>query len=295
MGFSFYPLKDSPGGDIKRTPEIADNVPELVRQTIKLSNSGGFNTNGWHKEKLQEPPPQGTSNILTQPYQGIYYRVSWPDFIYLPGLDSPYNDISNVGAKQLHELLDAARKDPKAIAANTDGWLKNKLVDEPQDFPGADRLKGVYVKYIDPDTWSAAEGVTPRADVSSLLSTAFFSLKGTVIICCQWIFNDVQVREAYRQSVSTATNNILARMNSGEITAAAAAEEAHGMRNTLLIGMRKDTSPPGLLIARGIKPAGGQYEYYLDRNAQSRYGKAFRELTEAEAKEVSLTPPPDCP
>jgi len=43
-----------------------------------------------------------------------------------------------------------------------------------------------------------------------------------------------------------------------------------------------------LLVARAIKPAGGSYQYYLDKNAQNRYQKSFADLTPEEAKQVAI-------
>ncbi|XXG98066.1 hypothetical protein Hte_004384 [Hypoxylon texense] len=291
LDYNLYSFQDSNGNDIKRTEGYRNDVPQLIRETELLSDSGGFNTNGWHKHTLQGPPPQDNVSEFEYPYQGIYYRTCWPDFIHLPGLDSPYNDISRGSDRRLHALLDAARSEPKAIAVNTDGWLKEKLVDEPQDFPGAENLKGIYVKYIDPATWEAqaADGSgRPRADQDSLLSTAFFSLKGTAVIWCRWTLKDRATREQYRSSVAKATEGILERIANGSLTPADGAAEAHAMRNQLLIGMRDKTSPLGLFVARSIKPAGGQYDFYLNKNAKSRFGKDFKDLTETEARQVSI-------
>lgn len=290
LDYNLYSFVDSRGDDIKRTQAYANNVPQLIHETELLPDSGGFNTNGWHKHTLQGPPPHDAVPSFKNPYQGIYYRTCWPDFIHLPGLDSPYNDISRERGKQLHELLDAARKEPKAIAANTDGWLKDKLVDVPQDFPGAENLKGIYIKYIDPAAWEAQgadRSSRPRADQDSLLSTAFFSLKGAVIIWCRWTLKDVETREAYHGSVAKAAEGIRERIENGSLTPAGGAAEAHAMRNQYLIGMRDRTSPEGLLVTRSIKPAGGQYDFYLNENAKSRFGKGFKDLTRTDAMQVS--------
>ncbi|KAI0005798.1 hypothetical protein F4779DRAFT_633209 [Xylariaceae sp. FL0662B] len=242
LDYNFYSNLDSNGNDIKQTPEYTNDIP-------------AFNANGWHKYALEGPPPTASPPSFNEPYQGVYYRTCWPDFVYLPGLDSPGNNIRNVGDKQLFALLNEARNDPIAIAVNTGGWLKRSLVDEPQDTPGAENLKGIYT-----------------ADKNTLLSTAFFSLKGTVNIWCRWILKGADARQMYRAAVGTATADILERVENGSFTPAAGAAEAHQMRKQFLTGMRNKTSPIGLLVARSIKPAGGSYQYYLDRNAEIRYG-----------------------
>ncbi|EFY85263.1 hypothetical protein MAC_08672 [Metarhizium acridum CQMa 102] len=293
LDFNFYMGKDSNGNDVQETASYKDDIPQLIKKTEALSNSGGFNTDGWHKNKLLPPPPPDAPQLFPDPWQGIYYRTCWPDFIHLPGLDSPGNDIRNVGDKQLYELLEEARKDSRAVAANTDGWLKNTLIkDDPRDFPGAEILKGIYIKYIDPGTWSGSNVVersgTLSDDQESLLGTAFFALKGTVIIWARWLLKDAGTRQEYSKAVAAATDDILKRISTGSLTPAAGAAEAHAMRNNFLIGMRNKTSPIGLLIARSIKPAGGQYDYYLNKNSKVRYNKDFKDLTEVEARQVSV-------
>ncbi|QPH03761.1 hypothetical protein C2857_000134 [Epichloe festucae Fl1] len=292
LDFNFFSRKDSNGNDIRPTANISNNIPQLITQTEALAESGGFNTDGWHKHTLREPPPPDAPILFPNPWQGIYYRTCWPDFIHLPGLDSPGNDIISVRNAQLHQLLYEARTHPTAIAANTDGWLKSALIDgDPVDFPGAENLKGIYIKYINPATWTGnitTEGLSTRNDQNPLITTAFFALKGTVIIWCRWILKDAVTREAYRRSVAAATDDILRRIDDGSLTPSEGAEEAHAMRNNYLIGMRDRTSPIGLLVARAIKPAGGQYDYYLNRNARARYNRVFGDLTETEARQVAV-------
>lgn len=292
LDFNFYSRKDSNGNDIWQTAEYINNIPQLIKYTETLPTSGGFNTDGWHKHTLRVPPPDAPI-LFPNPWQGIYYRTCWPDFIHLPGLDSPGNDFLSVRNAQLYQLLTEARTHSTAVAANTDGWLKNALIDgDPVDFPGAENLKGIYIKYINPDTWTGNvtfEG-SPRNDQNPLLTTAFFALKGTVIIWCRWILRDSRTREAYRRAVAAAVDDILRRVNDGSVTPNEGAREAHDIRNNLLIGMRDVTSPPGLLIARAIKPAGGQYDFYLKKNAMKIFDTPLEKLTTEQAEEVSANP-----
>lgn len=193
-----------------------------------------------------------------------------------------------MGDKQVRELLDDVRKDPQAVAVNTDGWLKSAVsTGDPIDSPGADDLKGIYVQYVDPAQWSAAADGEIMVSADTLFRAAIFALKGTIIIWCRWIFSDTQVREMYRQSVAAGCAEIIEDVNLGRITPMQGAERAHMMRNNFLMGMRDKTSPPGLLVARSIKPAGGQYEYYLNKNALKKFGCEFADLTPLQAREVS--------
>lgn len=291
LDFAFFQGRDSPGGDIRQTAAIANDIPQLIAATESLAGSAGFNTDGWHKRSLAAPPPP-PSAFFGNPWQGIYYRTCWPDFVHLPGLDSPGNNIRNLGSLQLHQLVAACRSDPNAMAVNSNGDLKRSLITtgEPVEIPGAENLKGIWVKYINPRAWSGSNVVvsgTLSADQESLLSTALFALKGTAIIWGHWVLKDAPVRVEYSRSVAEATRDILSRVRSGAVTSADAAAEAHSMRNNYLIGMRNRSSPLGVMIARALKPAGGQYDYFLNKNAKRRYNRDFKDLNEDQAKLVS--------
>ncbi|CAI6047356.1 unnamed protein product [Clonostachys chloroleuca] len=283
--FNFYPLLDSSGFNIEQTKEFANEIPQLIQKTSSLTNSEGFNTDGWHKYALEGPPPKSTAPSFKEPYQGIYYRTGWPDFIFLPGMDSEGYGIRNVGNLQVSELLDAAREDPEAVAVNTSGWLKSDLnKGGPSDIPGAEDLKGIYVKLAGPQgalsTWSESNEV-------ALLSSALFALKGSVVIWSRWVLNDANVRLQYQRSVSAAADGIIARVQNHELTPAQGAQEAHSIRNQYLLDMRKISSPLGLMIAESIKPAGGSYQAYLDKNAMKKYQKSYADLTLGQAQAVA--------
>ncbi|KAK5999264.1 hypothetical protein PT974_01657 [Cladobotryum mycophilum] len=83
-------------------------------------------------------------------------------------------------------------------------------------------------------------------------------------------------------------SDILACVNEETITPAHGAMKAHQMRNQLFTRMRAKTSPIGLLLVRSVHPGISSYHYYLDKNARSKYKKAFKDLTQEEAREVSL-------
>lgn len=288
MDYTFYQGHGSAGNDIlPQTTALINDVPALIRHSATLSDSAGFNTNGWHKRLLEGPPPITAPPEFTQPYQGIYYQTCFPDFVHLPGLDSPYNDITpRITGRPLHQIIAEARRNPNCIAVNTDGWMKNALVDTPTDIAGAGaELQGIYVK-IQP-TNTSHTSVTPYQTDDSLLSTAFFSLKGTVIIWARWTLLDEPVRQSYREAVEFAIRDIIIQIAAGSLTREAGAEMAHSMRNTILIGMRNITSPIGLFMAKAIKPAGGSFEYYLNRNAERRFGgRQYAALSRSEAEQV---------
>lgn len=174
--YAFFPNLESPSNDIKQSPEAVDNVPALIRIANNASNGSGFNTSGSHKSSIRLPMTSKPGG-LAKPWQGTYVRHDWPGFVFLTGVDSPGNNIRQVQGKQLHEIVQACRDDPAAVAFNTSGWLKKGLVDEPSDIPGADNLHGIYLK-IPTDVITGSR----FASDSVTLNNALFWLKGTALI-----------------------------------------------------------------------------------------------------------------
>lgn len=129
--YVFYPRCDSVFGDLVHRPELADNVPGLIAAMNDHTDAAGFNTEGWIKRSVKVPPSQ-TPAALDKPTRGLYVRVEWPGFVFLPFLDSPGNDSSSLGPdKSTWELIQVARNTPDAVAFNTGGYVKSRLVSEP--------------------------------------------------------------------------------------------------------------------------------------------------------------------
>jgi hypothetical protein len=53
------------------------------------------------------------------------------EFIYLPMLDSPGNDIMYIADKNINNLKETCRNTPECMGFNTSGLFKNKIIDEP--------------------------------------------------------------------------------------------------------------------------------------------------------------------
>ena len=282
-GYQFFSGRDAPGNDIVHKPELLNDLPQLVNQCQNLSNSSGFNTNGWFKHTTNAASLKQVPSFKEG--QGLYIRTEWPDFVYLPGLDSPGNDISRIRGKQVRELIEAARKNPDVVAFNTTGWMKREVVDTPVEVVGNPAYGGVYLKFTSfPEVGtvtSASKGDPYTLDLS------LFALKGTAIIWGYWPRLDATVRLGYQKAVASVCQELRDAVKAGSLSVPDAAQEANSIRVQLLLSIRQPTTPFGLLVTPAVKPAGGSYQYYLETNSQRIYGKSYAFLTRGEAVKVS--------
>lgn len=279
---NFFPGADSDGNDIWNVGSVND-IPSLVRACKADPTCAGFNTNGWLKKTISLPPSPEPS--FKSPWQGTFLRTVWPGFVFLPGTDSPGNDIRQLTGQTLPALLQAARADSRVVALNTNGWLKSAVNKEPTPWPGS---QGQTITQDGPNQFSGLYVKAARVGSRTSLGLALFALLGTGDAFALWFIKDANVRSKYSSAVRTASGEILSRVQSGTITPREGAEQAIEMRNTLLKDMRSRTSRLGLTFAETIKPTGGTYETYLNKYAQQLYGKNYAELTVAEADEVCL-------
>lgn len=278
--FNFFPHADSSRHNIRHTRHTND-IPSIIRACKAEPCCAGFNTNGWLKRIINIPPSFKSSFHL--PWQGTFVRTIWPDFVFLPGVDSPGNDVRHLTRRELYELLQAARVDSKVVALNTDGWLKSAVNNEPSLWPdsqratraGPNEFSGLYVK-------------ATHDNPHTFLDLMRFALLSTGNTFALWFIKDAKVRGEYSGAVRAASNEILSRVQSGTITARQGAEEAIEMRNTLLYRMRSRTSRFGLSFAEAMKPTGGTLDAYFNRYSQRIYGKNYADLTQAEAEAVSI-------
>ncbi|KAJ3559522.1 hypothetical protein NM688_g295 [Phlebia brevispora] len=295
--YAFFPQADSPGNDIVQVQSLADDIPALIRTSNSYSNAAGFNTNGWIKSLINYPP--SSSSQFTQPTQGLYVRIAWPGWAFLPGIDSPGNDKTQLTGKQVRELIDAANNDSDIIAFNTDGWMKTSLADTPSEHTSSSfPLYGLYVKIsslgdAEASQSLAAEGATlasaqaaDSADGWSKLHIALFLMQSTAIIWGRWFTMDATVRTQYASAVATGAADIRARWESGALSLENAVGEAVSMRNSWLRDCRTRSSPLGLLVAESIKPQGLSVTQILDRYALRKYNKPFADLTAEEGRQV---------
>ena len=300
--YNFFPLLDSSGNDIGKIEGGQDCVPDLIKACDAEESAAGFNTDGYLKNKVVVPPTDKNPNF-TKPTQGLYVRVRWPDFVYLPGLDSPFNDIKVLRGRTLPELIAEARKDSSIVAFNSDGWMKKSLNDTPSDFGSAQtELNGIYVKWIiDPNTEDSSDedssnedssnveanmtavsltskSTSSSTDDSTALSNALFSLKGFYIFWGNWFLHDAVVRAEYSRAVSATCQELLDEVSAKTRKAKNAARKAHALRNQAMRMTRLRTSPAGLLVAQGLKTAGGRFKSYLNKYSKEIYGVRYSKL-----------------
>ncbi|KAI0788254.1 hypothetical protein C8Q74DRAFT_1216687 [Fomes fomentarius] len=280
-GYIFYPYVDSDGNDIRQQTEAIDNVPALVVSSSQQALAAGFNTNAFIKDKIVFPLTNASE--FDTPTKETYVRNGWPDFVFLPGLDSSGADIHMPTTTDVVALVTEARQNPNIVAFNTHGFQKMSVQTEPTEWPESERfnpLHGVYVKIHPHSTVSARAG----------LDNALFALKGTALIWSEWFLTDAAVRTNYTQAVTKAASAIVADVTSGTRTAAEGAEAAHAIRkNFLILTRRKSTPvPAGPIIAQTIKSAGGSYQSYLEKNATEQFSKMFAALTPDQASAVSV-------
>ena len=290
--YTFFPLYDSNGNDIRQERDGADHIADLIRACEAHDDAIGFNTNGWIKRRVLIPPPVRPPGF-TRPTQGLYVRVSWPDFVFLPDLDSRWNDIIQYPSMTTAELVMEARKDSSIVAFNSDGWMKRAVAEEPSEFiPPETGLNGVYIKTIidldDEDSSdeesnklvvsSATKSILSSTEDSTAGQNAFFVLKGTYMLWGKWWLNDARVRDDYARAVARAVQELVDEVSAGQRTWRAAARKAHQLRELILRTMRQRSSPFGLVIAEGIKTAGSKLRTYLDTYSQRLYNTSFRRL-----------------
>lgn len=202
LGFNFFPQCDSTGNDVIDATSKARDIPSLISSCHDGAAKGafGFNTMGWVKNKVTIPPP--SASYFNDDTQGIYVQTEWPDFVYLPGVVSPGNDIHQLTGKTVAELIEEARKDSRVIAFNTNGWMKSNVASEPE-FPSQPQnmLFGTYVKV-------PTESQLLKAGSSLAVDIPLFILKGTVAIWAFWFLTDKGIRVEYAKGVSEACKEI---------------------------------------------------------------------------------------
>ncbi|KAJ3559521.1 hypothetical protein NM688_g294 [Phlebia brevispora] len=267
------------------------------RKRYRAGAEPGFNTDGWIKSLINYPP--SSSSQFAKPTQGLYARVAWPGWAYLPGIDSPGNDKTQLTGKQVRELIDAANNDSDIVAFNTDGWMKTSLADSPSEHTSSSfPLYGLYVKIsslgdAEASQSLAAEGATlasaqaaDSADDPSKLSIALFLMQSTAIVWGRWFTMDATVRTQYASAVATGAADIRARWASGALSRNKAVSQAVDLRNTWLRDCRARSSPLGLLVAESIKPRGLSVKEILNRYALRIFNREFASLTPAQGRQI---------
>lgn len=278
--FHFFPHAESTMNDIRRI-EPNNDVPGFVRACKSEPSCAGFNTNGWLKTVIKFPLVREPTFI--SPWHGTFLRIHWPDFIFLPGIDSPGNDMRSLGKQPLPVLINAARTNPEVLAFNTNGRMKFALTQEPTPWPHSEWAPGTQPEgYQHRGLYVRATHGNPH----TLLHIARFALLSTGGVFAQRFIGNEEVRDRYKCAVKMAGDEILERVLSGAVRARDGAQEAFDIRNALE-KMCVRTHRLGLAFTETVRPTIRTYEYHLDRYARQAYSKNFAQLTQRQAQEVS--------
>ncbi|PHH66216.1 hypothetical protein CDD81_7809 [Ophiocordyceps australis] len=238
LGFNFFPQADSPSNDIARVTAMARDVPSLIQECRKRDDQGalGFNTWGWVKNRITVPPPAATSVDETE---GIYVQTEWPDFVYLPGVDSNGSDNARLEGKNVAELIKEARKDAKNVAFNTNGWIKNDVADKAQVFsPLPSVLFGTYVKV-------PTEPKLLQANPALALRMSLFILKGTAAFWAFYMLPDSAARLEYSKAVAEGCKEITEYVAQSKLKVEEGVQMALNLRQQLLVWARQKSSALG--------------------------------------------------
>lgn len=141
----------------------------------------------------------------------------------------------------------------------------------------------------DSPTWYALNGQSgPSSSMNPVLEEALRALESEAVNFAQRFIQDSRVRANYVAQATRASEEILAQVQQGALTAQQGAERAAATRNALLDAARLQNSDIGRAVAEAEKAAGLSLEALLERYAQRLYSRNFAALTAAEQDEVFL-------
>ncbi|WP_298467848.1 bacteriocin class II family protein [uncultured Erythrobacter sp.] len=118
---------------------------------------------------------------------------------------------------------------------------------------------------------------------------AIRALESSAINFAYQFINISSVRSRYIQEAQKISESLRNAYRSGEMSARAAAESAHGMRNKLLDVQRARSASLGRALARNLKANGLALDDLLERLSRRLYdGKTFSQLDNAQQTRVYL-------
>lgn len=120
--------------------------------------------------------------------------------------------------------------------------------------------------------------VNTREDLAAL-DHALFQLYAATSHFAAAAIHDSRMRAQYQRDVGEMAREFKAAVDTGQLSARAAAEQAHAMRNSILEGMRARTSPTTRAYASRLKPAGLTLAELEDKYAVEKFKKSFSQLS----------------
>ncbi len=94
--------------------------------------------------------------------------------------------------------------------------------------------------------------------------------------------NISSIRSQYIQLTQEFSQSLRAAHANGEMSAKAAAEAAHGMRNQIMEQQRAKSSDLAKAMAKQLKAKGVSFDAILEKAAQKLHGKSFSQLSNAD-------------
>ncbi len=120
------------------------------------------------------------------------------------------------------------------------------------------------------------------------LETALHALEVEAVNFGYRLAKDARTRQWYIQKTQEMSRELRARHASGELSARRAAEMAQELRNEIMEAARARTSDMGRAGARQLKAKGLALDDLIDKYAQRKFQRGFRQLTEGQKDEVLM-------
>lgn len=111
------------------------------------------------------------------------------------------------------------------------------------------------------------------------LDHALFQLYAATSHFAAAAIHDSRMRAQYQRDVGEMARELKAAVDTGQLSARAAAEQAHAVRNSILEGMRAKTSPTVRAYATQLKRAGLTLSELEEKYAAERFQKRFSQLS----------------
>ncbi|SDQ36412.1 hypothetical protein SAMN05443245_1094 [Paraburkholderia fungorum] len=124
---------------------------------------------------------------------------------------------------------------------------------------------------------------------SAILDAAISDYEAIATTFAANAISDNSVRQQYTRHIRAISNQVRQEVESGHMTVKEGAEYCSQLRDKLFVEYRKYTSAVGVAKAEVIKLKSRGFDYYLDKYAQSLYGKNFSQLTDEQRAAVYYT------
>lgn len=118
-----------------------------------------------------------------------------------------------------------------------------------------------------------APGPICDASGSYLLAQALREVEAEAETFSLTLIGDSVLRSPYAASIRSMSQEILRKVQSGEMSLAEAVEAAHGMRNSIMEATRRMSSPVGRAYAEQLKATGRSMESLLQKKAAQLFKK----------------------